>query len=559
MSRQRRFGPAVLLVLGLHLTLIALVLILLDVVSASEQAGPSPPKLLVVLVVDQMRADYVETYGRQWTAGLRKLFDDGAWFKEAAYPYRSTLTCTGHATIATGRFPSAHGMIQNSWWDRSTAQNTTCTTDDSAIPISYGGPARERHSARNLRQPTIADVLRQQSGGESTVVSMSLKPRSAIALAGQHAESVVWLDEAHTWATSTAFTDTPVSAVSRYVDQHPIEADADRVWTRVLPVDRYRHDDDGDGERPTPGWTRTFPHALDVGSGTDVSFFTRWSASPFSDAYLTDMAIAMVDAFEIGSGEATDYLAIGLSALDLVGHQFGPDSHEVQDVLAQLDITVGHLLDALDARLGPDGYVVALSADHGVAPIQESLITQNVDAGRFPSAELLTVLESHLSDRLGRVRSISALVNFDLYFEPGVYSALRGAPNELESVLNLIRASPGVAQVYRSDELETRAEAGDTVANAARLSYFEGRSGDLIIVPKPYWVPGGSAATHGSPYDYDTKVPVVFFGAGIKPGTHMTAASPVDVAPTLATLAGFSMPETDGRILTEALASTTHD
>ena len=531
-----------------------LLLVSLGFVSAGQETVPAPPRLLVLLVVDQMRADYVESYGDQWTAGLRRLFDDGAWFKNAAYPYRSTVTCAGHATISTGRFPSAHGMIQNTWWERATARRTTCTTDDSATPLSYGAPAGERHSPRTLLQPTVGDLLRHHSGGESTVVSLSLKPRSAITLAGQQGDSVVWLDEAHTWATSTAFADAPVSAVSEYVEHHPIEADIDRVWTRALPIDRYRHGDDGRGERPPPGWTTSFPHRLNVGSGADDSFFSKWRSSPLSDAYLTDMAIAMVDAFEMGSDPTTDYLAIGLSALDLVGHQFGPNSHEVQDVLAHLDITLGRLLAALDTRLGHDGYVVALSSDHGVAPIPEGLLDAGVEVpGRFQNTELLTALETLLRDRLGREHSVSALVSGDLYFAPGVYSALQSQPAVLEEAIRLIRMTPGVAHVYRSDELEVRATAGDPMARAATLSYLEGRSGDVIIILKPGWIPTGLAATHGSPYDYDTKVPVVLFGAGIRQGVHMMPTTPADVAPTLATLAGLSMPEADGRILTEAL------
>lgn len=533
----------------------ALLLILapLGRVSARHQIGPSAPKLLVVLVVDQMGADYVEAYGDHWTAGLRRLFDDGAWFREAAYPYRSTVTCAGHATITTGRFPSAHGMVQNGWWDRVAARLTTCTTDDAATPISYGGPARERHSPHLLRQPTIGDLLREQSRETSTVVSLSIKPRSAITLAGQHGQSVVWLDQADTWATSTAFTDTPVPAVERYVDRHPIESDIDRVWTRILPINLYQYDDDGHDETPPPGWTRTFPHPMDAGSGPDDPFFGRWRASPLSDAYLTDMAIAMVDAFEMGSGQSTDYLAIGLSATDFVGHRFGPNSHEFQDVLAHLDVTIGRLLDALDSRLGPDTYVVALSADHGVSPIPEGVLAQGADAGRFRWPDLRAALETYLTDHLGRERSIAAMVNGEIYFEPGVYATLRHQPAVLESALDLIRTTPGVAHVYRSDALDSRATAGDTLAHAANLSYFEERSGDLIIILKPYWIPEGLAATHGSPYDYDTRVPVVLFGAGVVPGTHTTPATPADIAPTLARLAGLSMPGTDGRILEEAL------
>ena len=249
------------------------------------------------------------------------------------------------------------------------------------------------------------------------------------------------------------------------------------------------------------------------------------------------MAIALIDAFEMGSDPTTDYLALGLSGVDLVGHRFGPTSHEVQDVLARLDVAVGRLLDALDMRLGRDGYVVALSSDHGVSPIPERARTQDIDAGRYRSVELRTALDSLLGERLGRQRSVADLVGGDLYFEPGVYSILQAQPDLLESAIDLIRAAPGVAEVYRSDELDARAEAGDTLARAARLSYFEARSGDLIVVQDRYWIPGGDAATHGSPYEYDTKVPVVLFGAGVSPGVYTTPATPADIAPTLATLA----------------------
>lgn len=532
-----------------------LVLAPTDFLTARQRANPTRPTLVVVVVVDQMRADYAENYGHQWSAGLKRLFEEGAWFKNAAYPYRATVTCAGHATIATGRFPSAHGMIQNTWWDRSAAQQRTCTTDESVTPISYGGAARERHSPSPLLQPTLADVLRQQSGGDATVVSMSLKPRSAITLAGQAGASVVWFDDTYTWATSTAFTDAPVAAVSQYVDDHPVATDASRVWTRMLPIDMYLHEDARTSERPTSGWQNTFPHPMDVGSGADDSFLARWRTSPLSDAYLADMAIAMVDAFEMGRGEAVDYLGVGFSGLDLVGHRFGPESHEVQDVLAQLDVSLGRVLDALDARLGRDGYVVALSADHGVSPIPEHAITQNLDAGRAREADVVAALETHLNGRLGRERSVSALVDGDLYFEPGVYRDLQGQPDLLESAIGLIRASPGVAEVYRSDEIAARSEAGDLTARAVELSYFAARSGDLIIVRKPYWIASTNAATHGSPYEYDTRVPVVLFGTGVSAGVHMTAVTPADIAPTLATLVGVNMPETDGRVLAEALTT----
>lgn len=512
------------------------------------------PKLLVLLVIDQMRADYVDTYGHQWTAGLRTLFDEGAWFSDARYPYRSTFTCTGHATIATGHFPAAHGMILNSWWDRSTARPITCTTDDTQEPVAYGGAPRERHSPHRLLKPTLADLIHEQSRGNPRVVALSLKPRSAITLAGQQADSVVWFDQSNTWATSTFFTDVPVPEVQEYVARHPIESDLGRVWSRFLRPEHYRSDDGGVGEMPPRGWTSVFPHPMGDGSGraTDV-FYDRWRTSPFSDEYLTDMAIAMLDAFELGSRDETDYLAVGLSALDYVGHSFGPDSHEVQDVLARLDVAVGRLLDTLDARLGRNGYVVALSSDHGIPPIPEAAVTRGIDAGRVPRQDLIRSVEELLSEHLKQARYVSTLVSGDLYFEPGVYQALRQRPQVLDSVINLIRETPGVSRVYRSDELAADAAVGDSLARKAQLSHSEQRSGDLILIYEPYWLASPLATTHGSPYPYDSKVPVVLYGAGIASGRHATPTTPADIAPTLAFLSGVEMSETDGRVLTEAL------
>ena len=537
-------------------------LALTGTITANDQA----PKLLVVLVVDQMRADYIDTYGQQWTAGLRQLLDEGAWFRQAAYPYRSTLTCAGHATIATGSFPAKHGMIQNDWWDRTLARQVTCTTDAIAAPISYGGPARERHSPRMLKVPTLADVLHRDADRRPRVVSLSLKPRAAITLAGQQANAIVWFDLSNTWATSTAYTEAPNAAVQRFVDTHPIETQLEKVWARLLPVGAYLHDDEGQGEQPPASWDTSFPHLLGSVSPSGIpdtgldrphhSFYTQWRHSPFSDAYLGEMAVALIDAFELGTGEGTDYLAIGFSALDHVGHRFGPQSHEVQDVLARLDVTVGLLLETLDARVGREQYVVALSSDHGVSPIPERETARGVDAGRISTGELTRRLETLLTKQRGPGQHVAAMRSGDVYFAPGVYAELRDHPADLEAVIDLIGETPGVWRIFADDQLRADAPEGDRITRAAKLSYFPGRSGDIVFIPRPYWIERGLAAHHGSPHQYDTHVPVIFFGAGIQTGEHLTVVTPADIAPTLAFLAGVTLPQPDGRVLTEALVQT---
>ena len=523
--------------------------------SAAVSTPKPTPTLLVVLVVDQFRADYIGRYGHQWHAGLRRLIDDGAWFANAAYPYLTTVTCAGHTTIATGTFPLRHGMISNTWWDRASGAAVTCTTDRSESPLSYGGHAQEGHSPDLLQRPTLADVLRADSkpAARPHVVSLSLKPRSAITLAGQAADAVAWFDAGDTWATSTAYTNAPITEVQQFVSANPVEEMRGQMWERVLTSDQYLYDDDGVGEQPPDGWNSRFPHAF--GDSANPRFYQQWRASPFSDQYLTDLSRALVEAFELGQGDRTDYLAIGYSALDYVGHRFGPRSHEVQDVLARLDGALGELLDALDRHVGRDRYVVALSADHGVSPIPERALTEGIDAGRTAPDAVAANVETLLTERHGPGPYVASLQRHDLHFLPGVYEQLKRHPGDLDAVIGLIKRAPGMWRVYRKDQLQDANTAVDPVTRAVGLSYFAGRSGDLILVPKPYWIGEGYAASHGSPFSYDTLVPVLLYGDGITPGRYSSAATPADIAPTLASLAGVTLAEADGRVLVEALAN----
>lgn len=531
--------------------------------AAPAAAQPEPPALLVVLAVDQMRADYIESYGHQWQAGLRRLIDDGAWFDNAAYPYRATVTCAGHATIATGSLPARHGMVGNTWWDRASAAPVTCTTDRAQTPVAYGGEAREQHGPAPLRAPTLSDTLREQAPGGARVVSLSLKPRSAVTLAGQAADAAAWFDRNGVWATSTAYAAEPVDAVRRFVAAHPVEAFAGTAWERLLPPDSYLHEDDGLGEgmMGSSGSTR-FPHPFgaedapaDAAPGSlDAGFYGRWRASPHSDEYLGAMAGALIEAFELGAGGRTDYLGIGFSAVDYIGHRYGPRSHEVQDALIRLDRTLGRLLDTLDERVGRGRYALALSADHGVSPVPEQAAAMGYEAGRLETDGLQAAVEALLAERRGAGPHVAALHGMEVYFEPGVYDALRDDPDDLQAVVARLKQTPGVWRVYQGDRLPAGMPHRDPMTQAAALSFFAGRSGDLTLVARPYWISPGLTASHGSPFSYDTRVPVVLYGAGIAPGRHTAEATPADIAPTLAALAGVTLPEADGRVLVEALA-----
>jgi len=538
-----------------------LLTVLLGLAAPAASAAPGrPPKLIVVFVVDQMRGDYIDRYASQWTGGLHRLITEGAWFRRAAYPYLTTVTCVGHATITTGTFPRTHGIVGNGWFDRDLGRSVRCSEDPAATTISYGDPVTGGDSPHRLLVPALSDELRSQLPGPTRVVTFSMKQRTAIMLGGRRADAVTWFSPAaRGFATSSAYTNTPVPFVAQVLKDRPVAMDFGTSWTRLLPAERYLFDDNGLGEKSSVGWSTVFPHVI-KGSGdqTDPSFYTAWETSPFSDAYLGRLAMASVDALKLGRGRGTDFLGISFTALDSVGHDFGPQSHEVQDVLLRLDQTIGQLLAHLDRTVGAGNYVVALSADHGVSPIPEQVAAMGLNSGRVAIASVVQGAQTALEAALGPGTYPIRISNSDLYLDPATVDRLRRDPLALDSVLRALRAIPGVADAYFSEALASHAAAGDRVARAALMSYYPGRSGDLVVVPKPYWTyvgtDGGDPASHGTLYAYDQRVPVILFGQGIKRGEYLRAVTPADIAPTLAFLVGVTLPQPDGDVLVEAIA-----
>jgi len=530
-------------------------------VLGSGAAPPSPrrqaPSLIVVLSIDQFRGDYVELYGHQWTGGLRRLLRDGAQFPLAAFAHLNTVTCTGHATIGTGTFPSSHGLILNTWWDRDTLRDVPCTEDSDArhVPLAEGvtAPPGAGHSARRLLVPTFADELRARAVVPPRIVAFSLKARSAIMLTGRRADAIAWFDDQLGWMTSSAY-GTPPPYLGAYVTAHPVARDAGKTWTRALPPAQYLFEDAGLAEDPPRGWTSTFPHAL-PGSpdapGAEVGGL--WTYTPMADAYLGALAAESVRALGIGRGGGTDYLAVSFSTLDVTGHAFGPRSHEVQDVLAGLDQTIGRLLDDLDRLVGRGAYTVVLTGDHGVAPIPEQMRELGLDAGRLPDSQIAARVDSALEPFLGPGKHVARLAYTDLYFATGVLERIHATPGAYDAVVSAIGAAPGVERVLLGRDLPGLRGDADARVRAAALGYVPERSGDLIIVPRPYWPNSRRGTTHGTSNNYDQRVPVVLMGAGIRPGTYFAPATPADIAPTLAYLAGTGMSRPDGRVLHEAL------
>ena len=532
----------------------AVAAVLTTVLAPLSQAAPAtPPKLAVIIVVDQMRADYVERFQHDWTGGFKRLLTEGAWLRRAAYPYLETVTCAGHATISTGALPRTHGIPENAWWDRDLRKQITCTEDPRVSNVGYLAPVITGDSAHRLQIPTLTDQLRTERGAH--VVTLALKDRSAIMMAGHGGDAVTWIGEAiDSWQTSPAYSPTPVPAVKSFVEANRIAADFGKTWSRLLPASRYKTADDGAGEAPPPGWTATFPHVLTGTSGqANATYFAQWLRSPFADVYVGRFAATLVDALKLGRHDGTDVLAISFSSTDLVGHAFGPGSQEVQDMYARLDQTLALLFARLDDVVGRDRWVVALSADHGVTPLPEQLSAAGKDAGRISSASVANVVEERIGAVLGSGPHVALAAGNDLFFQKAAYEAIQSSPDLLRSVMKAIAGIPGVHKILRAEDVRDAAGSSDALLRAAALSYFPGRSGDLIVVPKPGWIFAPRGATHGSSSADDQRVPILFMGRGIKPGRYDEPATPADIAPTLAALCGMTLSHADGRPFTVAL------
>ena len=532
--------------------------------SVAASKAPAKPKLVVLLVVDQMRADYVDKFLPQWTGGLKRLVEEGAWFRDAAYPYAATETCVGHSTISTGAFPATHGMVANAWWDRKEQKMVTCTADPdpNLKNIGYAGASpKGADTAWRMAVPSFAEELKFQTSGTTRIVTFSLKARAAITMAGHKADAATWFDGG-AWVTST-----PYGTLHFLEDprkSHPAKSDFGKTWSLSLPESAYWYGEKALGAVPPPGWDLTFPHPLRGKSSVsepDSAYYEQWASSPYGDTALTELAEKAVDELKLGNSSGTDFLAIGYSPVDYVGHAFGPRSREIQDILVRLDKDLGNLFVHLDAKVGRGNYVVALSADHGVVPVPEDMQTTGADAGVLHLPEVQERIEKALEPFNYAKPAVARITGSDIYFVPGVYEKLLHDHAAMQAVLDTALTQPGVAAVYRAEEVAGRPATQSPTLRAFANSYFPGRSGDLFILPKPYWLMDGTptgktrsyGTGHGVPYNYDQHVPVLLMGFGIQPGQYFQAITPADIAPTFAALCGITLSSRDGHVLAEAL------
>jgi predicted AlkP superfamily pyrophosphatase or phosphodiesterase len=501
-----------------------LLAVLSSVAQAQEPAAR--PKLVVVIVIDQFRPDYLQRFRPYFgTGGFNLFLRRGATFTEAEYKHTVTFTCPGHAVILTGTYPNVNGIISNQWYDSKAGRQEYCAADSSVTLIGSSQPGR---SPRNLMASTVGDELKRASGGRSRVIAMAGKDRSAIMLGGHKADGVFWMEDS-LFVTSTYYMKELPAWVQQFNASARVSSYAGKSWDLLLPKAAYAvvGPDYVRAEQNVAGMGRTFPHRLAPDSSP--RFLDGFRSSPFQNEVLLVFARAAVTSEKLGEDDDPDLLAVSLSANDLIGHGFGPNSQEVMDVTVRTDRLLDRFFEFLDRQIGLRHVLIVLTADHGVAPLPELARDLHPGAGRLDPARIATAAETALKSRFGAPPGPGWLAHLA---PPWLYlnvEALRQRGIAIEEAERTARdAVKGVRGVHQAlTATELRQQQKDGMASGALLSFYPDRSGNIYYELKPFIVPGQepTGTTHGSPWSYDTRVPLLWFGSSIKRGAYREATS----------------------------------
>jgi predicted AlkP superfamily pyrophosphatase or phosphodiesterase len=523
--------------------------------SVAVSAQSAKPKLVVGLVVDQMRWDYLYRYKALYAeGGFKRMLKEGFSSENNFIPYMPTYTAVGHTTIYTGSVPAISGIVGNNWFDKTTGKGVYCTDDSTVSTVGNSGKAGKMSPA-NMWVTTITDELRLSNNFKTKVIGIALKDRGAILPAGHSANAAYWYD-AGKWITSTHYMNALPTWVEQFNGKDLPGKYMSKDWTTLLPMNRYDLStaDDRPYENTIKGEkTVTFPHKLS--SLPDSVKYESFRTTPFANTFTFDFAKAAIENEKLGSNTVTDFLAVSISSTDYIGHAFGPNSVEVEDMYLRLDKDIADFLQYLDTKLGKGNYTVFLSADHGVANIPAFLAEHKIPGGNFEDADLRKELNQLIEADFGVKNVVQSLQNYQVYLNS----------NELEkqgkdlaavkkAVIKALQAKPFIISVFETDKL-----AATTLAEPLKTMLANGynpkRSGDIQFTLKPGYFDGGNkGTTHGLWNPYDAHIPCVFFGWGVKPGKTYRETYMTDIAPTIAAMLQIQMPNGSvGKVITEVI------
>lgn len=558
--------------------------------AAGEPAPVVAPKLILVLVVDGLPQDQVLKYRDQLPpGGLRRLLDQGAWFANAHHGHAVTLTAPGHASVLTGTYPYRHGIIANEWTDRdSDAQTPTqvyCTSDSRYRYLGEETKALDGTAPTQLQVGTLGDELRIASGGKSRVVAISGKDRGAILLAGKRGTAYMYMDRSGRFASSDFYMPAHPAWHSAYYASKPQDRWLGQAWTPLLPETAYARSvsvqsvGQASHALDLAGMGKQFPFVLGGRSGSsgssnsgsgnsggsgnsaglaDARYYNQLMRTPFGDEATLDFARAAIVGEQLGANPAgvPDLLGISLSTHDYINHAFGPESTVSHDHLLQLDRALARFFDWLDQRIGREQMLMVLTADHGFMNAPEFSRSIGMPGERLNSRALMQGLNAALEKRFGMASLARGFSYPTILLDRQRIGerTLSQSEVEREAAAHLMR-QPGIVAVFTRSQLEQGQLPATPLSLQVQRAWHAQRSGELYVVTAPGSMLGSNAATHGSPWQYDSHVPLLFHAPGrIRPGQYLQAAAVVDIAPTLAMLLGLRPPAaSEGRVLQEML------
>lgn len=486
------------------------------------------PKLVVAIVIDQFRYDYTTRFRADYTGGLKTLLTQGAVFTNARYIHVPTVTAIGHSTFLSGATPSVSGIISNEWFDRESGKKVS-SVSDSTVQLLGGSESPTGSSPRRMLVSTLGDEMKM-ADPRTKVIGISLKDRAAILPAGHMADGAFWFDNnSGAFVSSTYYFPELPGWVKEFNAKRPGDQYAGKQWNN-----------------------KTF-----VAAGPKL--YASLPASPWGNELIEAFAEKALSAEHLGKGPETDLLAVSFSSNDYVGHAVGPDDPAVRDMADRTDKLLAKLFAALDAQVGMRNVVVVLTADHGVAPTVEANTRRRMPGGRY--GDIGAAVQAALSERYGAEKWVLSSIEYGIYLDwKLIQSKNLNREYVIDAAAEAVRGVPHIFRVYTHQALEHGELQHDFIGERVSNGFVANRSPDVFYLPDPYWYAADprktvqSGTSHGTPFGYDSHVPVIFMGPGIKPGSYNQEIQPNDIAPTLATMLSVETPSGSvGRVLGEML------
>lgn len=540
--------------------ILALLLLFLSLLPAFGSAYQDRPKLIVVIVIDQFRGDYVQRYYERFgEGGFKLLMDRGAYFPDCHYDYANTRTAPGHATLFTGAYSDGHGIGGNEWWDPVLRKVVTSVEDSHYETLKPGGSKETGVSPHNLMADTVGDELKLATQGRSRVFAISLKDRASVLPGGYSANATYWIDhEDGAWESSSYYMKSLPEWVVKYDAASPGKKYLNRDWK------------DADGTV----LDNTAPAVN--GAGQPVGFYDLVGKTPFANDYELDFARELIRQEKLGTGPTTDFLSISLSANDILGHKAGPDSPKMGAMALALDRELADFFKYLDQQIGLDNLWIALSADHGIAPLVDDAQAMRIPGGYLDESSMAQQINQRLATRFPQMKSgprclrpedatrlhrqdttdFIAWMTWPIaYLCKDDFDALKINEPEAEQMVGEVFKQVGLLRGFYTRAQLTDGKLPDTAYSKTFLHSRAQYGGWYVLgQPAPFYIGSPSGTDHSTAYNYDTHVPLAFFGAPFKAGTYSTPAQPIDMVATFSVLLGIERPtHSVGRVLTEAL------